>query len=268
MLNDRQAEGYLKRIGYVGAVSSDKDTLDGLVYAHQCSVPFETVSVHRGGTPSLDVGDLYGKVVERKLGGYCFELNKLFGELLCALGFATRPVLSRAVRGRAGRMPINHRGIIVELPEGAYSVDVGFGGPMPAGALRLQEGSDQLIDGETFAAKDAGDSWWRIERLTRAAADAYDDEAPVRRQVELELCTAAAEEQDFELLNEHFSQQGTLFRDHEIVNLRTPDGYLGYKDGVLTVRRNGRKELRELHDRAAIDKALAEAFGLEALGTV
>mgnify|MGYP003100181548 FL=1 len=263
MLTDTQIDAYFKRIGFEGRVTNSKHTLDELVLAHQCTIPFETVTLHRrGGEPRLETELIFEKVVERELGGYCFELNKLFEELLASLGFEVRPALSRAVRGRGGRMPINHRGIIAYADEGACSVDVGFGGPMPAGALLLSHGVEQEIFGETYTPRETENSWWKIERLTRAAGDNYDDDKPVRRQIELELCTAAVEDIDFSALNLYFSQPGTLFHDHEIVNLRTRSGYVGFKDGVLTVREGGRKIVTEIDDPQKVNETLARCFGL------
>lgn len=263
MLTDAQIDAYFKRIGFEGRVTNSKHTLDELVLAHQCTIPFETVTLHRrGGEPRLETELIFEKVVERELGGYCFELNKLFEELLASLGFEVRPALSRAVRGRGGRMPINHRGIIAYADEGACSVDVGFGGPMPAGALLLSHGVEQEIFGETYTPRETESSWWKIERLTQAAGDNYDDDKPVRRQVELELCTAAVEDIDFSALNLYFSQPGTLFHDHEIVNLRTRSGYVGFKDVVLTVREDGRKTVSEIDDPQKVNETLARCFGL------
>lgn len=263
MLTDAQIDAYFKRIGFEGRVTNSKHTLDELVLAHQCTIPFETVTLHRrGGEARLETEFIFEKVVERELGGYCFELNKLFEELLASLGFEVRPALSRAVRGRGGRMPINHRGIIAYADEGACSVDVGFGGPMPAGALLLSHGLEQEIFGETYTPRETENSWWKIERLTQAAGDNYDDDKPVRRQVELELCTAAVEDIDFSALNLYFPQPGTLFHDHEIVNLRTRSGYVGFKDGVLTVREDGRKTVSEIDDPQKVNETLARCFGL------
>lgn len=263
MLTDAQIDAYFKRIGFEGRVTNSKHTLDELVLAHQCTIPFETVTLHRrGGEPRLETELIFEKVVERELGDYCFELNKLFEELLASLGFEVRPALSRAVRGRGGRMSINHRGIIAYADEGACSVDVGFGGPMPAGALLLSHDLEQEIFGETYTPRETENSWWKIERLTQAAGDNYDDDKPVRRQVELELCTAAVEDIDFSALNLYFSQPGTLFHDHEIVNLRTRSGYVGFKDGVLTVREDGRKTVTEIDHPQKVNETLARCFGL------
>lgn len=266
MLDDSQVQKYLDRIDFDGSIALNRATLDELVLRHQCSVPFETVTLHRrGSAPSLDENDVFEKVVRRRLGGYCFELNKAFQMLLEGLGFKVRPVLCRAVRGRDGRMPINHRGMVAHLDEGIFSVDVGFGGPMPAGALLLKENEEQLIREESYWALRNDDAWWRIERTTRAALDSYDDAVPSRRQTELELCTAAVEEQDFDALNKFFAGPGTLFHDHEVVNLRTENGYRGLKDNVLTLREGADKQIVKLDSLEDVNAALAEHFGMEGI---
>lgn len=264
MFSDAQIQAYLDRIRYDGPLSLDRPTLDELVLRHQCSIPFETVTLHRSDKkPDLSLDALYHKIIENRLGGSCFELNKLFETLLCSLGFSARPVYSRAVRGRVERMPINHRGIVVQSDDVLYSVDVGFGGPMPAGALALEDGTEQLIYGESYATIKADESWWKIERITKGASDAFDDSAPKHRQVELELCEAVVEDQDFDALNLSCAQRGTLFRDHEIVNLRTLDGFKGLKDDVLTIRQEMGKQTIFLPSRQDVDGALLEHFAMD-----
>ena len=57
------------------------------------SIPFENLeSFEEGRIPSLDTQDLYTKIVVCKRGGYCFELNKLFYELIKTLGFMVYPL--------------------------------------------------------------------------------------------------------------------------------------------------------------------------------
>ena len=263
MLTEVQTKEYLDTLGFEANVAPDKETLDELILRHQSTIPFQTVTLHRTGKlPSLDSQDIYDKVVTRKLGGYCFELNKAFHELLESIGYNVHPAISRAVRGRVTRMPINHRSIIVELDDSLYSADVGFGGPMPAGAMKLEEGTEQLIEGDTYIAEQADDAWWKLDRLTQSSKDLYDDGVPARRQTELELCTAKVEEIDFDSMNHFFSQPGTLFHDHEIANLRIDGGYYGLMDNVFTKRQNGQKEVIELEDREAVDDVLAEYFGI------
>lgn len=264
MFNDRQIDQYLRRINFTGELNVDVDTLDELTYRHQCTVPFETIGVHRRGKePRLALDVIFEKAIIRELGGYCFELNKLFEHLLVSVGFKARPALSRAVRGRDGRMPINHRGIIVTIDGRDYSADVGFGGPMPAGCLLLENGVEQTVRGEIYIPSKNDRGWWNIDRVTRAQLDNYDDGVPERRQTELDLCDAHVEDIDFDALNLFFSQPGTLFRDHEIVNLRTEHGYAGYKDGVLTTRSAGVKTEKTLSNKTDQDEALFRYFGLK-----
>lgn len=263
MLNDAQVQAYLDRLGFEGEPRIDEETLNELILRHQSSIPFETVVLHRSGNvPSLDVDDVYTKLIEKRLGGYCFELNKGFQELLTALGFNVRPALGRAVRGRETKMPINHRGAIVRIGDDDYSADVGFGGPMPAGALKLEDGLEQDIRGELYTPYKTSDSWWNVDRITKSTADLYDDNLPVRRQTELALCTAEVDEIDFDALNQFCAQPGTLFHEHELVNLRTQGGYYALMDKVLTKRINGQKEVIELQSIDEVNEVLAEIFGM------
>ena len=89
-------EAYLARIGIDGAKEPTLAFLDELVYAHQCSVPFEDLDIcEKHAEISLDIAALFDKIVTRRRGGYCFEQNALFASLLRALGSRCRPA-SRA----------------------------------------------------------------------------------------------------------------------------------------------------------------------------
>lgn len=272
MLTDSQRNAYLEKLGLESALAPTRENLDRLIYAHQTTIPFSTVEMHRAQkTPNLATDAIYRKVVIEGKGGYCFELNKLFQELLNSLGYDARPVVCRAVRGRSERMPINHRGTLVALEEGDFSADVGFGGPMPAGALQLIVGVEQGIRGESYCAEPLGQSWWAIDRFSSrapegsagACADGRAGSVHDRsRQTELELCTATMEDIDFESLNRLCSQPGSLFRDHEVVNMRTEDGYRGYRDGVLTLRQGDDVTVSEPSTDEERNRVLRDCFGL------
>ena len=82
-MNDREREAYLSRIGYEGELRTDKKCLEKIMELHLCSIPFENLEVFdEGRIPSLRSEDIYEKIIVRKRGGYCFELNKLFYEFL------------------------------------------------------------------------------------------------------------------------------------------------------------------------------------------
>lgn len=262
LLDDDQVQEYLHRLGYTGDASINKDTLDELTYLHQCSIPFETIDMHHcTEPPSLALEDVFDKLVTQQRGGYCFELNYLYELLLASLGFSVRPIMCRAVRGRPGRMPMNHRGMLVSLQGQTYFADVGFGGPLAAGSLLLEDGLTQDVRGEYYTPRYLNEYWWAVERKTRAKADLYGDEVGERVQVEIELCTASVEHIDFDAMNMYFSRRGYLFSETYIANLRTAKGFIGLRDYVLTIRENNTVEKRELHNELEFAQALEDYFG-------
>ena len=78
---------YLRRIGITGPLRADTRTLKRLHRQHLVTVPFENLSIHMGEPVSLDLAALYDKIVRRRRGGFCYELNGLFAELLRRLGY-------------------------------------------------------------------------------------------------------------------------------------------------------------------------------------
>lgn len=264
MLSNEQAERYLKRIGYEGELRHDVATLDNLVRHHQCSVPFETITLRqKAGAPPLDLQDIYEKVVEYELGGYCFELNLLFDALLRALGFDARPILCRSVERDGIRVPINHRGELVSLDDRSYFVEVGYGGPVPSGALLLDDCGDQIINGEMFRMVRLDETWWCMERASKTQADASAESDLPLFIPELELCTARVYDLDFLALNEYLSLPGTLFRDHTIVNLRTQDGHKSIFDDVFKTRKGLETEVIEIKTRHQLQIILENEFGMK-----
>lgn len=263
-----QAQAYLERIGCTRPAGATQGALDELVYAHQCSIPFETIDMHQcTEAPDLDPGHVFDKIVTQHRGGYCYELNALFERLLVSLGFAARPCLCRAVCGQIEKDPINHRGILVAIDGREVFADVGFGGPLPCASVNLSNGQEQVIRGERFTTNKLDDYWWAIDRVTQAKKDLYGIEGPSRVQTEIEFCLATVTDKDFDSLNLSCSQPGMEFHDHRIANLRTKDGYYGIWDDTLTVRANGERTRTPLPDEAAFADALETYFGFRPYGT-
>ena len=57
--------------------------------------PTENLDIMNRIALSLDPQDLYQKIVMRRRGGYCFELNALFGWLLRELGYTATDLVAR-----------------------------------------------------------------------------------------------------------------------------------------------------------------------------
>ncbi|MDH5641871.1 MAG: arylamine N-acetyltransferase [Nitrospira sp.] len=118
---------YLDRIRVTQAPSVTIEFLRTLHRQHVFHVPFENLDIHLGRTISLAPADLFEKIVRKRRGGYCFELNGLFQLLLQALGFQIYSTAARVLFGTETIPPRSHQLLIVTLDEADWVVDVGFG---------------------------------------------------------------------------------------------------------------------------------------------
>jgi N-hydroxyarylamine O-acetyltransferase len=128
-MDEKTLAAYLRRIGVAHPGPADAATLRVLHRAHQMTVPFENLSIHLSEPISLDPGALLDKIVTRRRGGFCYELNGAFALLLQALGAEVTRVAAR-VHGEAGLgPPFDHLALVVRPADGSgpWLADVGFG---------------------------------------------------------------------------------------------------------------------------------------------
>ena len=117
---------YFSRIGFQGAASADFATLKRLMRCQLFSVPFENLDVQQGRVVSLVLEEIYSKIVERRRGGYCYEVNGLFAMALEALGFAYQFVAARPMTYPV-RRPKTHMALVVTIEGEQWLCDLGFG---------------------------------------------------------------------------------------------------------------------------------------------
>ena len=148
----REVELYLDRIGWRDGVRTDLPTLAALVRAHRFSVPYETLDLWFRREFSLEVPAMYEKLVTRRRGGYCFELNGLFAWLLGELGFNVREYFGRWLLGEDEAVPMRrHRVVCVALPGRPNAiVDVGIGLPFMFSPLEFVFDRPQTRDGVVY----------------------------------------------------------------------------------------------------------------------
>jgi N-hydroxyarylamine O-acetyltransferase len=172
-----QLSEYLSRIGVPGPVRPDAAALCELHRAHQQAVPFENLSIHLGEPIALDEASLLGKVVTRRRGGFCYELNGSFALLLGALGFGIRRLAAGVWGGKSFGPPFDHLALLADVPGGGtWLADVGFGShstypldfsrrdeqPDPGGTFQLTA----TAEGDVEVRKD-GEPQYRMELRTR-----------------------------------------------------------------------------------------------------
>lgn len=137
---------YFERIGYQGSAENTLEVLHALTRAHTQTIPFENIDVYLRKPIQLETAALFNKLVLAKRGGYCFEQNGLFLQVLLQLGFNARPLAAR-VRLRVpdrSEMPARaHLFIGVELGGQQWITDVGVGGHSLTQALLWEENLEQ-----------------------------------------------------------------------------------------------------------------------------
>ncbi|HEY5865823.1 MAG TPA: arylamine N-acetyltransferase [Candidatus Tectomicrobia bacterium] len=163
-------DAYCTRIGYTGSREVSPATLHGLHLAHTHTVPFENLDIHLGHPLSLDAPDLFAKIVSRKRGGYCYEVNSCFALLLQALGFQVQGLLARVLDGFATLRPRSHQLLVVTVEDESWIADVGFGRNSLRAPLRLtpdvvdQQGPDTFClrseAGQVFCLQKVREGHW------------------------------------------------------------------------------------------------------------
>jgi N-hydroxyarylamine O-acetyltransferase len=229
-------DDYLQRIG-----ASRTSSLAELHERHLMSVPFENLHIHTDTRIVLEVPWLHDKIVVQRRGGFCYELNGMFAELLRHLGHHVDLLGARTIGERRPLgPPLDHMALVVD---DAWLADVGFGSftlrPLdwksredqhdPFGVFRLVDVGDDvevLMDGERR---------YRLERRPRELAEF------------VPTCWW------------HQTAPESHFRAGPMASLALPDGRITVAGKKLVVTENGRKTSTDVDDFAA---ALLEHFGL------
>ncbi|HLR38508.1 MAG TPA: arylamine N-acetyltransferase [Chitinophagaceae bacterium] len=145
-------KAYLKRISYVGEWSADLKTLEKIHYLHTTTIPFENISPFVGDHVLLDSTSLNDKILKSGRGGYCFEQNVLFGNVLRQMGFEVRGLAARVRWGvKENRITRrSHMLLLVTIDKTQYIADVGFGGMTMTAPLKLDTSANQSTSHEPY----------------------------------------------------------------------------------------------------------------------
>ena len=138
-------DAYCRRIGYVGPRAATLDTLQALCHLHPAAIAFESLDPLMKRPVSLAIDAVFAKLIHHGRGGYCYEQNTLFEAVLRALGFSVETLAARvqwnAPPGSVG--PRYHMVIRIDLPDGTYIADTGFGRLTLTAAMRLVPNVEQ-----------------------------------------------------------------------------------------------------------------------------
>lgn len=251
---DFDLSAYFARIGYDGPRTPTLDTLRAIQLLHPQAIAFENLNPLLGIPVRLDVDSLQRKLIGSRRGGYCFEHNGLLLQALRALGFRVTGLAARVVWNQPDPSVTtarSHMVLKVELEQGDYIADVGFG-LSPTTCLRLAPDIAQETPHESFRLLEKNGHYTLQCNLKGHWTSFYvfdlQEQAPV----------------DYQVANHYVSTWPTSHFVTSLIAARaTPDGRYGLRNNKLSIHQRGvEREQRTLTSAAAVSAALNDLFGV------
>jgi N-hydroxyarylamine O-acetyltransferase len=250
-MNERQLSAYLERTGHGWNVRPDLETLRSLHRAHLEAIPFEALDVQLGWTPSLEPDAIFDKLVGRRRGGWCYEMNGVFGAALERIGFDVTRISCGVMRHVGGEERMGtHLALLVRLDGEDWLADVGFGSSLIEPIL-LAEARHEHRPFEVGLSQTGG-GHWRFSEYASGEPFSFDFRAePADEALLADKCRwqASAAESNFVL--------------NFVAQKRAGDRHIALRGKVLTERSPEGETRRELRDADEFASVLAETFGIE-----
>ena len=245
-------EAYLERIDYRGSYAPTAQTLRDLQLAHLLTVPFENLSIHAGEQIVLEDEALFDKVVERRRGGFCYELNGLFAALLRALGFNVVMLSARVANAEGGFTPDFDHMVLKVLLDQRWLVDVGFGDTFRE-PLLIDDSSVQEQIGRAYCIVSDDEYWTLMERKNG-------DEWKAQYRFNLQPYQYA----DYaEMCHYHHTSPESHFTQRRICSRATPGGRVTLSEmRLIMTTLGGDRQERVLTNEEEYVTMLRERFGI------
>jgi N-hydroxyarylamine O-acetyltransferase len=232
------------------------ELLDAVQLAAVTHIPYENIDILRGIPLSLEPHALYDKIVVRHRGGYCFELNGFFAEVLRSLGYGVTEYMARYLRGETEIPMRRHRVIIAADCAGQKHVcDIGIGQSAFRLPLPFREGAVSEQFGETYRVTRAPFFGWVIEDLHHGAWRRF---------------YSFTEEEQLNLdyvMPSFWCEQApeSPFRTAPILAIKTEDGRITVDGDLFRVFRGEDVEEKPIGSDAQRAAIYREYFGLDVL---
>ncbi|MGI8733700.1 MAG: arylamine N-acetyltransferase family protein [Pyrinomonadaceae bacterium] len=249
-------KAYLSRLQYSGPTTPNAETLLQLQVAHLQTVPFENLSIHAGEPIVLENDALYEKVITRRRGGFCYELNGLFAALLRSLGFKVDMLSAGVANDKGGFGPdFDHMALLVKAPETAavsWLADVGFGDSFSE-PLLLDNRDEQRHGERSYRIVPDGEHLILMQRERDA-----DWKPQYRFTLEPHIYS------DYqEMCHYHQTSPESHFTRGRVCTRATPEGRITLSGMRFVTTIPGGRHERTLPDENAYEQLLREEFGID-----
>ena len=243
-------DDYFARIDYSGPVRADFATLVALHRAHLAAIPYENLEIQLGRKNVLAEEAFIDKLVRRRRGGWCYEMNGLLTTALREIGFTVTRVAGGVSRDVIAEQAVgNHLVGLVDLDR-RYVADVGLGdGPFEPFPLEERTWTERSM---TFRLERLDASWWRFHNHAHGFAPTFDfTEEPRGLGWYQDMCTL--------LQTADFSP----FVNNALVIRRSEDGVRALRETTLVTVANGTKTERPIETRDDYVGVLTELLGTD-----
>lgn len=243
-------EKYLERIGFAGEPHANLETLRSVHRGHIENIPYENLDVQFGAPVSRDPQAAFDKIVNRRRGGWCFEMNGLLSWALEEIGFKVRRLAGAVDRANRGDAVIgNHLVLLVDLDE-TWIADAGFGDGLIEPA-RLADGP--FSNGPyQCGIENLGDGWRRYLNDERGGAPSFDFNESVSDEALLErMCRLLQTDAE------------SPFVQNAVVQRWINDEHLSLRGRVFVRTTKTDRETRLISDAEEYVKLLRDEFALD-----
>jgi N-hydroxyarylamine O-acetyltransferase len=220
---------------------------------HLQTVPFENLDIHLGTPIVLDELSILEKIVRRRRGGFCYELNSAFRWLLAGLGFEVQTLSAEVSRpdGSFG-IPFDHMTLSVNVGSETYLADVGFGESFLTPFLLEEDLVHEEREHRYRLRRDGG------HHLLERSPSVEDRFEPLYR-----FTTTPRTLDEFRGgCHYHQTSPDSHFTRSAVVTRALPDGRVTLTRNRLTIRRGGERSETEIPDEPSWRIALREHFDI------
>lgn len=217
------------------------------------NVPFENLDIAMKNQIRLDVNSIFQKVVIKRRGGFCYELNGLFYQLLISLGFDAHLIAARVYGNNNELGPeFDHMAILVRLDDKDILVDVGFGDSF-LNPKMIQPGLAQIDYNQYYKIDKTVDGEYILFRSDDALCykENYIFSKEQRQFVEfVDMC------------NYHQTNSKSKFTKKRVITQPRHDGRVTLTNQKLSITKLGIKEEQEIINHDDFCVKLQQHFGV------
>jgi N-hydroxyarylamine O-acetyltransferase len=255
LLKKYQIAQYLGRLNLEYGLNKDTAFLKNIHKTHLFRIPFENLSIHNQEYISLDCEDIFRKIIIKNRGGFCYELNTLFYNLLTSLEYDTTIISARVFNDHGVPGPeFDHMALITETDGQKWLCDVGFG--------------DSFIEPLELTTDKIQNEKWRAYQITRPDKQhfllSYKDEDIWKKSYLFTLIPRAVDEFNF-MCHYHQSSPESHFTQKRLCTIATENGRITLRDNRLIITEGKNKREIPIEGEHTFSEYLYKYFGIDLL---